>query len=438
MSQILTFQQFEKEYILESFLIPENPSDLSLFEDLVEPKNDKLKNYWNEMLGVGNSGDYVKAVQKALGINDNGVFGESTKDAVKKFQEQNGLKADGVVGPLTLKKLAGKADPNVKKVLDEIKTDPKPEGLKGKPGFVRPGDGKPPVDNRNYNKDVYKNVKHLKSVVIEGTKYVFVQIEEGIKNAAKAGADEAVKLAKYSGKVLVFAGAVVYVVVREIALGLISLVSGMLSWVEKGVIKMGQNVAEGAKSVYEWGKSKSGIIKDQAIDLGKTIMSGLYKVAKKCKDAANALASLTIAAYKASTTFFKSIKDWTVQAVYVAAKEASLVSTQIGNNVKEFYNNSVKTVEKAKTAVATTIKKGIVTADDITKKAIKKAEIAVNQVEDQVKKSYQSSLSTAKQFADDVTKNVNAVWYALTDSYHAEGDSIFESYVIRAGEKFYI
>jgi hypothetical protein len=447
MSQILTFQQFEKEYILESFLIPENTSDLSLFEDLVEPKNDKLKNYWNGMLGVGNSGDYIKAVQKALGIKDDGIFGEGTKDAVKKFQEENKIKSDGVVGPETLKKLAGKAEPSVKKVLDEIETKPKPEGLKGKPGLIRAGDGKKtaakpgekgPVDNRNYNRDVYKNVKHLKSVVIEGTKYVFVQIEEGIKNAAKAGADEAVKLAKYAGKTLVFAGAVVYVVAREVAQGLISLVSGMLGWVEKGVIKMGQNVAEGAKSVYEWGKSKGGIIKDQAIDLGKTIMSGLYKVAKKCKDAANAIAALTVAAYKASTTFFKSIKNWTEQAIYTAAKEASIVATQIGNSVKQFYSNSVKTIEKAKTAVATTVKNGINTADAITKKAIKKAESTLSQVEDQVKKSYQSSLSTAKKFADDVTKDINAVWYALTDSYHAEGDSIFESYVIRAGEKFYI
>lgn len=342
MSQILTFQEFEKEYILESFLIPENPSDLSLFEDLVEQKT-----------------------------------------------------------------------------------------------AAKPGE-KAPVDNRNYNKDVYKNVKHLKSVVIEGTKFVFAQIEEGIKNAAKAGAYEAVKLAKYSGKVLVFSGAVVYVVAREIAMGLISLVSGMLSFAEKGVIKMGQSVAQGSKSVYEWGKSKSGIIKDQATDLGKTIMTILYKVAKKCKDGENVVAALTIAAYKNTLKDFKAIKDYQVKVIYAAAKEASIAVTQIGNNMKQFYNNSVKKVAKAKTAVATAIKKGIVTANDITKRAIKKAETSVNKVKDEVKKSYQSSLSTAKQFADDVTKNVNAVWYALTDSYHAEGDSIFESYVIRGGEKFYI
>jgi hypothetical protein len=454
MEKILTFQQFEKEYILESFLIPENSSDLFLFEALVEPKDDKLTNYWNGMLGVGNSGEYVKAVQKALGIKDDGIYGEGTADAVKKFQTENKIGSDGVVGPKTLKKLSEKADESVKMVLQQIITNPKPASLKGKPGLIQDkpvekvekvkaqmgpaAEAKPGVDNRNYNKEIYKNVKHLKSVVIEGTKYVFVEIEEGIKNAAKAGAEDAVKLAKFTGKAMIFVGATAYVVTKEIAQGLISLISGMLSWAEKGIIKMGQNVADGAKSVFDWSQSKGGIIKDQAIDLGKTVMAALYKVAKKCKDSANAIASLTIAAYKSSTTFFKSIANWAEQGILTAAKEASIAATQMGKNVKEFYNNSVKTIEKVKDAVATTIKNGINTAAVITKKGMQKAEQAANQVEDQVKKAYQSSLATAKKFADDVTKDINAVWYALTDSYHAEGNSIFESYVIEAGEKFYI
>ena len=55
-------------------------------------------------------GDNVRKVQDALvkkGINLNadGIFGPDTEDAVKKFQQNSGLKDDGIVGPNTLQKL---------------------------------------------------------------------------------------------------------------------------------------------------------------------------------------------------------------------------------------------------------------------------------------------------------------------------------------------
>ena len=60
------------------------------------------------MLRVGSEGDEVKDLQKALlrkGINCgavDGIFGSKTQDAVKRFQEREGLSADGIVGPKTL------------------------------------------------------------------------------------------------------------------------------------------------------------------------------------------------------------------------------------------------------------------------------------------------------------------------------------------------
>jgi peptidoglycan hydrolase-like protein with peptidoglycan-binding domain len=46
-------------------------------------------------------GDGVRALQRALGISADGVFGKQTATAVKAFQREHGLKADGVVGPAT-------------------------------------------------------------------------------------------------------------------------------------------------------------------------------------------------------------------------------------------------------------------------------------------------------------------------------------------------
>lgn len=60
---------------------------------------------------VGSRGNEVKAIQEKLkerGLYNgsvDGIYGNATKQAVIKFQKQNGLSADGIAGPQTLKKL---------------------------------------------------------------------------------------------------------------------------------------------------------------------------------------------------------------------------------------------------------------------------------------------------------------------------------------------
>jgi N-acetylmuramoyl-L-alanine amidase len=49
----------------------------------------------------------VKVVQRALGLKDDGIFGQQTEAAVKDFQRLHGLIDDGIVGSQTLKKLLG-------------------------------------------------------------------------------------------------------------------------------------------------------------------------------------------------------------------------------------------------------------------------------------------------------------------------------------------
>jgi putative chitinase len=53
----------------------------------------------------GMKGDDVKRMQQALGIAADGDFGFGTAGALKKWQRENGLEADGVAGPATLAKL---------------------------------------------------------------------------------------------------------------------------------------------------------------------------------------------------------------------------------------------------------------------------------------------------------------------------------------------
>ena len=54
------------------------------------------------LLKVGSKGQSVKELQRALKITADGIFGKATEAAVIKYQQENGLMVDGIVGPQTL------------------------------------------------------------------------------------------------------------------------------------------------------------------------------------------------------------------------------------------------------------------------------------------------------------------------------------------------
>ena len=58
-------------------------------------------------LSVGDRGKDVEQLQEALNVHVDGIFGPSTKRAVKAFQRRHALLVDGVAGPVTFKKLFG-------------------------------------------------------------------------------------------------------------------------------------------------------------------------------------------------------------------------------------------------------------------------------------------------------------------------------------------
>jgi putative chitinase len=59
------------------------------------------------LLKKGDNNENVKLLQQKLGIEPIGNFGPKTEEAVKAFQRNNGLTADGIVGPGTWAKIMG-------------------------------------------------------------------------------------------------------------------------------------------------------------------------------------------------------------------------------------------------------------------------------------------------------------------------------------------
>jgi peptidoglycan hydrolase-like protein with peptidoglycan-binding domain len=70
------------------------------------------------LLKPGTKGDLVKRLQTKLELTADGIYGDDTEDAVSDYQEENGLVADGIAGPLTLAhmKLLKELTPDVAKM----------------------------------------------------------------------------------------------------------------------------------------------------------------------------------------------------------------------------------------------------------------------------------------------------------------------------------
>jgi peptidoglycan hydrolase-like protein with peptidoglycan-binding domain len=56
-------------------------------------------------LKFGSKGDWVRILQRKLGVTSDGIFGNITLGKVRAFQKSKGLRVDGIVGPATWGKL---------------------------------------------------------------------------------------------------------------------------------------------------------------------------------------------------------------------------------------------------------------------------------------------------------------------------------------------
>ncbi len=57
--------------------------------------------------GTHASGVIIRYLQYRVGADPDGIYGPQTEAAIKKFQQQNGLTADGIIGAITWQKLVG-------------------------------------------------------------------------------------------------------------------------------------------------------------------------------------------------------------------------------------------------------------------------------------------------------------------------------------------
>lgn len=91
----------------------------------------------SNLLKVGSKGDDVKDLQKDLNrlgakIEEDGIYGKGTKEAVQDFQKKYKLNDDGIVGPKTLSKLASVIKEKISKAIPDYPGSLIKFGSKGK------------------------------------------------------------------------------------------------------------------------------------------------------------------------------------------------------------------------------------------------------------------------------------------------------------------
>lgn len=83
-----------------------------------------------QTIKIGSKCDDVKTLQNFLGLRADGIFGQTTHDAVVEYQKKNGLLADGVVGKNTwesiIKQMPRKCKRDIKEII--IHCTATPEG----------------------------------------------------------------------------------------------------------------------------------------------------------------------------------------------------------------------------------------------------------------------------------------------------------------------
>ena len=73
--------------------------------EALDEVTESIQQYPGELIRNGSRGAAVKAIQRKLGTDPDGIFGSDTEAAVREFQKDKGLQVDGIVGPETWESL---------------------------------------------------------------------------------------------------------------------------------------------------------------------------------------------------------------------------------------------------------------------------------------------------------------------------------------------
>jgi peptidoglycan hydrolase-like protein with peptidoglycan-binding domain len=393
-SKILSFNDFEKVYESENYLIAEEdvaaPPKDSAENSVIDPSSGDITEDPKEILDLmkelgggapaegeeapeeekdpneslqeqataapvntlkvakmGETSDRVKEIQKTLGLEPSGKFDQATKDAVVAFQKEQKKKnpktvVDGIVGPQTygllLKIKKGITDAaEIAKQLDAFKN-----------GGKMVIDIKKAGSNIALDPKYYDIFESIEVVTVNGTSYVVAtpKADAALKVAdlkaaglIKAGFEWILSVPLFVGKALVYTAIGVVVVTVEVAKAMVNAAISVTSWAGKKI--MASSVVHGlgqickwvgTTSAAAWAKVKSGAAEVKALWNG-FITNTVAMVAKKKE----ALLALAAACSKSLSSIAQDLRTAVHQKMIAAGKELQLAwekTKNLGEMVK--------------------------------------------------------------------------------------------------------
>jgi peptidoglycan hydrolase-like protein with peptidoglycan-binding domain len=409
-SKILSFNDFEKVYESDNYLIAEedaaappkdsaetsvvdpnsgditeDPKDiLNLMKELgagtapaegtEEPKPEKAPNESLQeqktaapvntlkVAKMGETSERVKEIQKTLGLDPSGKFDQATKDAVMAFQKDNKLVVDGKVGTQTYGQLL-----RIKKGLtDETEISKQLAAFKkaGKVVLdVEKAGSNIALDPRYY--DLFQSIE---VVTVNGTTYVVAtpkadapQKVADLKAAGliKAGFEWILSIPMFIGKALVYTSIGAVVVTVEVAKAIVNGAISIASWAGKKVMAssivhgLGQICKwVGAAGAAAWAKVKSGAAEVKTLWNG-FVTNAIAMISKKKE----ALIAFAAACSKSLSMAAKDLR-MAVHQKLVAAGQNLQLAWEKTKNLGEMVKAGISSMADKGKEIAANIQKG--------------------------------------------------------------------------------
>ena len=394
-SKILSFNDFEKVYESENYLIAEEddvaaPPKDSTESSVIDPSSGEITEDPKELLALmkelgggapaegeeapkeekdpneslqeqataapvntlkvakmGETSDRVKEIQKTLGLEPSGKFDQATKDAVKAFQTEQKKKdpktvVDGIVGPQTYGLLL-----KVKKgITDSAEIANRLEAFKNAGKMVI--DVKKAGSNIALDPKYYDIFESIEVVTVNGTTYVVAtpKSDAALKVAdlkaaglIKAGFEWILSVPLFVGKALVYTAIGAVVVTVEVAKAMVNAAISVTSWAGKKI--MASSVVHGlgqickwvgTTSAAAWAKVKSGAAEVKALWNG-FVTNTVAMVGKKKE----ALLAFAAACSKSLSTTAQDLRTAVHQKMIAAGKDLQLAwdkTKNLGEMVK--------------------------------------------------------------------------------------------------------
>jgi len=245
-----------------------------------------------KLIKYGEESGRVKILQKSLGIKESGVFDKPTLTSVKKFQKDNGLRVDGLVGPQTYTKILE----IIQKITDKAKIEEEiAKIVKLSINLIE--------DSRFY--EIFESTT---IVTINNKTYIICvpskdasQKVEGLKKegAIGSGFEWVEQAGQAVGKVIAYTLLGPVVITMAVAKGIISAGHTVMNYVAEGAANVFSSVVHGLGQVASWVLHAPQVAWNAVKETGEALFSGFCTLAatavKGVQKAGEALVSVAAA-----------------------------------------------------------------------------------------------------------------------------------------------